>query len=387
MALLALILLILLFLILGIKNLISGKVPNTSSVSGSAAGSSAIVSRSTSDSGVSSGSSSASSALFWGNNIDFAKAISPLAGTKSLQKWPSSAGFDSVDTDISSYKSKAYAGSVLKGITVIVDAGHGGLDLGAVYPKVPRPDIIESKVNLAMANMVKEKLVKLGAVVVLTRTDDTYWKLYYRSAIAAKATLTDFYNRLNATSKNRAVVEGYLSQVEQTIKANSDEDKEGVFYGLGVRREIKNILDLQRTNANFLFLSLHCNSSPTPDLLHGTKVFYSTNKAIYDDEAKIEKDKIFPEYQFYNDAQRQKFASLLYENITKDNPDMIPAEPQKAVGATNYSVIREQNLVSALIEMGYVNHPSDRAFLLNTTKQNELAESIVKAIYQYYCKD
>lgn len=325
---------------------------------------------------------------FWGNDVDLSKEITPLQGGKALNKWPSSAGFDIIPADISSYKSKNYGDTPLKGITVILDPGHGGEDLGAVYPRAPKPpEIIESKINLAIASITKGKLEALGAKVVLTRADNTYNKLYYRSAIVARTTLTDFYDKLSDSSKNKNVIKEYIKQINLVIETNSDDDKTGWFYGLGVRREIKNIMDLQASNTNFIYLSLHCNSNDNPDTMHGTKVYYSSNKAIYDDEAKIDKDKIFPEYQFYNDIQREKFASILYNNITQDNPSMVQKDSKTAVSTTNYSVIREQNLVSALIEMGYVNHTSDRAFLLNPSKQKELSESIAKAIFEYYCKN
>ena len=315
------------------------------------------------------------------------KEISPQDGPKALDKWPSATGFDIVPTDISSYISKSYTDNPLKGITVILDPGHGGEDLGAVYPRAPKPpEIVESKINLAVAQLSKSRLEELGARVVLTRTDNSYKKLYYRSAIVAKTTLTDFYDKLSDSSKNKNIIKDYLKQIDLAIETNSDEDKTGWFYGLGVRREIKNIMDLQASCTNFIYISLHCNSNDNPDTLRGTKVYYSSNKAIYDDEAKIDKDKIFPEYQFYNDAQREKFATILYSNITGDNPSMVQKDSKLAVTATNYSVIREQNLVSALIEMGYVNHKTDRAFLLNQTKQKELSESIAKSIFEFYCK-
>ena len=372
-----------------INTLFSGKPSNSSSGSSSlssAAGSTA--SGKSSALASASSSTSAPSGKFFGDSIDFATVIQPESGAvKRLNKWPAKAGFDIVKNDISSYLSKEYKGSVLKGITVILDPGHGGDDLGAVYPRAPKKmEIAESKVNLAMAKIIKGKLENLGATVILTRTDNTYNKLYYRSAVAAKATLTDFYNKLSSTSKNRSVIEEYLKMMEQTLKANNDDDKTGWFYGLGVRREIKNIMDLQAAETNFLFLALHCNSGETADILHGTNVYYTSNETVYKDESTIDKDVIFPEYQFYNDEQRKRFATLLYENITQDSPEMVPNEPKNAVFARNYAVIREQNLVSALIEMGFVNSTADRAFLLNPDKQEKMSESIVKAIYEYYCK-
>lgn len=373
-----LIIIILVIIILINKNNVSEKNPDSSG-------------NSSANSGLSLSDSSAlisSPTTFWGNDVDLTKEISPLQGAKALNKWPSVAGFDIVPTDISSYKNKNYGDTPLKGITVILDPGHGGEDLGAVYPRAPKPpQIIESKINLAVATLTKDRLESLGAKVVLTRTDNSYNKLYYRSAIVARTTLTDFYDKLNDSSKNKNIIKDYLKQINLAIETNSDEDKTGWFYGLGVRREIKNIMDLQASNTNFIYISLHCNSNENPDTLHGTKVYYSSNKAIYDDEAKIDKDKIFPEYQFYNDTQRERFATILYNNITQDNPVMVQKDAKLSVTATNYSVIREQNLVSALVEMGYVNHTSDRTFLLDPSKQKEISESIAKSIFEYYCKN
>jgi len=324
---------------------------------------------------------------FWGDNINITKEILPLQEAKTLKVWPSIAGFDIIKNDISGYKSKQIDQSPLKGIIVIIDPGHGGDDLGAVYPRAPKKtEIAESKVNLAIAFKLKEKLEQIGAKVILTRTDNTFLKLYYRSAVVAKTTLNEFYNKLSLDSSNKNIIKEYLLRIEQTLEANSDEDKTGWFYGLGVRREIKNIMDLQSAETNCLFISLHCNSSETPDSLHGTKVYYSTNKAIYDDEVTIPKDVIFPEYQFYDDENRERLAALLYGNIIEDNPALTPKDTENAVFARNYAVIREQNIVSALIELGYVNHLTDRKILLDSDKQNELAASITEAIFEYYCE-
>lgn len=56
----------------------------------------------------------------------------------------------------------------LKGMTVGIDAGHGGSELGAVSTS----GIKEKEMNLSMAYMLKKELEKRGATVVLSRTDD-----------------------------------------------------------------------------------------------------------------------------------------------------------------------------------------------------------------------
>ena len=54
--------------------------------------------------------------------------------------------------------------------TVIVDAGHGGIDPGAMTDD---QSIKEKDVNLKIAKKVKDLIEASGAVVILTRNDDT----------------------------------------------------------------------------------------------------------------------------------------------------------------------------------------------------------------------
>ena len=67
----------------------------------------------------------------------------------------------------------------LTGVTVLLDPGHGADDAGAMGcagPDAPQ----EKDVNLALAQAAAHRLEQLGAGVVLTRTDDTYYTLGQR---------------------------------------------------------------------------------------------------------------------------------------------------------------------------------------------------------------
>lgn len=61
----------------------------------------------------------------------------------------------------------AHASLPLLGRTIVVDAGHGGLDPGAIYN-----DIYEKDITLKIGKYLEEYLTKMGATVVMTRTDD-----------------------------------------------------------------------------------------------------------------------------------------------------------------------------------------------------------------------
>ena len=58
--------------------------------------------------------------------------------------------------------------SVLAGLTIAVDAGHGGDNTGAAGST----GLIEKNVTLAIASSIRSQLMQKGATVVMTRTDD-----------------------------------------------------------------------------------------------------------------------------------------------------------------------------------------------------------------------
>jgi N-acetylmuramoyl-L-alanine amidase len=70
----------------------------------------------------------------------------------------------------------------LKVRRVIIDAGHGGHDTGAIGPTGLR----EKDVALSVVLKLKDKLEALGLEVVLTRNDDTFVALDQRTRIANK---------------------------------------------------------------------------------------------------------------------------------------------------------------------------------------------------------
>ncbi|MGH9180873.1 MAG: N-acetylmuramoyl-L-alanine amidase family protein, partial [Acidimicrobiales bacterium] len=68
-------------------------------------------------------------------------------------------------------------GTPVSGATVVLDAGHGGVEPGAVSPG----GLAEKTVNLAVVNHARDALERAGKPTVLTRTAD------YRLPLAARA--------------------------------------------------------------------------------------------------------------------------------------------------------------------------------------------------------
>jgi N-acetylmuramoyl-L-alanine amidase len=73
-------------------------------------------------------------------------------------------------------------GTPLRGANIVLDPGHGGTEPGAVGPG----GLLEKDVNLDVAELVEERLEDVGAVVVLTRTDDYQVMVQTRAEIAVR---------------------------------------------------------------------------------------------------------------------------------------------------------------------------------------------------------
>lgn len=69
--------------------------------------------------------------------------------------------------------------SIVKGRIVVIDAGHGGTQSGAVYGGVKEKDL-----NLSIAKKLYTKLKELGIVTYMTRNYDSTVSLYSRSGLA-----------------------------------------------------------------------------------------------------------------------------------------------------------------------------------------------------------
>lgn len=71
----------------------------------------------------------------------------------------------------------------LTGLTVVLDAGHGGMDVGAVGLKGLR----EADINLVVALYLRDMLLAAGAEVIMTRKTDLTVPLHRRVEIANRA--------------------------------------------------------------------------------------------------------------------------------------------------------------------------------------------------------
>lgn len=92
--------------------------------------------------------------------------------------------------------------------TVIIDAGHGGEDPGAVgYNNAGKAVAYESHINLAVALLVGEKLESNGVEVIYTRNKDKYISLTERSELA-NSSECDLFVSIHCNSIENGAIDG-----------------------------------------------------------------------------------------------------------------------------------------------------------------------------------
>ena len=175
---------------------------------------------------------------FWGYNIEYNNAE------------PDSIQNNIISIYTKSPPHKSAGAQPLKNVSVMLDAGHGGTDPGALaVGGVNGPN--EKDMNLAVSLATKDCLEKLGATVYLTRGDDTTLSLAERreliNEIKPDLFISQHHNSLEYTvdaskgagfesyyftSQSKSVAERMTDKVSETTGRNNRGYGYGYFYVL-----------------------------------------------------------------------------------------------------------------------------------------------------------
>ena len=209
---------------------------------------------------------------------------------------------------------------------LVLDAGHGGWDLGTVG----RKGLMEKDVVLDIVRRLG-KLVesRLGAEVIYTRQDDTYLALEKRTEIANLAQ-ADLFVSVHANSSDDSSARGsetYYTNTYSSVRARtSDADAEGA----------------AAENVNW------------------------NNVDIRD---KVQKSRRF--------AAAVQHA--LYHALVTQIPDM----RNRGVKKASYVVLTGTSMPAILAEVSFVSSPADEAKLQSASYRQKIAEGLYKGIAQY----
>ena len=253
---------------------------------------------------------------------------------------------------------------ILRGKTVIVDAGHGGNDNGAIVNNIKEKDI-----NRKVADYLIEYLLANGANVIETRKDDETLYLYDRPTIANLVVVIENYIRTTNPDKKDA-----LSAILLDLEAILADDVDVIPYlyrkGDGMNEELQEIFELTNQINDVVFVSIHSNVTGSEEIsLQGLDIILTGNTVSNE----------YPGYDLYDDEERLLFGTIIGENISSEVNIVL-----RRVYFGDYAVLREENLPSTLIELGYMDNAEDLERLTTTSSQKAYARGIEKGIINYF---
>jgi N-acetylmuramoyl-L-alanine amidase len=214
---------------------------------------------------------------------------------------------------------------------IVVDAGHGGRDPGAIGPS----GVKEKDITLAMAKVLARQLEKeLGCEVILTRDRDVYLDLAERTAIANKVGADLFISiHVNAATNREAYgIETYYLNFSKNEQAAAVAAREN-------GTSLKQVGDLEL----ILF-----------DLMANSKINESSRLAA--------------------EIQRA-LVSDLSRHYTQVRDLGVRQGP--------FYVLLGANMPSVLVEAGFISHKREEARLIDSRFHERTATAIVKAVRNY----
>ncbi len=223
--------------------------------------------------------------------------------------------------------------------TVIIDAGHGGKDPGAHGATSKEKDIALS-IARKLRDMINNEMPSIKTV--MTRKTDVFIELHKRT-------------------------------------------------------------DIANSNHGNLFISIHCNSSPAKKAKeHGALLLvYGFHRSGEQREALRENGSIFLEDDYkdkYNGYGDDAVVNTIVLNAFQQKyrkqsirfGDMVDHEFKKTDGRHTFGVKEQGVLVLAqsgmpavLVETGFINNPTDEAYLNSKDGQFEIVTSIFRALKKY----
>jgi len=220
---------------------------------------------------------------------------------------------------------------------VVIDAGHGGKDPGAIGIDNLKEKDVTLAIALKVGDIIKKEMPDMK--VVYTRSNDTFVDLYKRGKIANENNGKLFISiHCNSTKKKPSDVSGaevYLLRPGRTEEAIDIAETENsvIKYEDNPQRYEK------LTDENFILVSM----------AHSAYMKYS-----------------------------EKFAELLNKDF-----DLNLKLKSRGVKQAGFYVLVGASMPSVLIETGFISNKDDAKFLKSASGQQQIAESIFSSIKTY----
>ena len=222
--------------------------------------------------------------------------------------------------------------------TVVLDAGHGGHDTGALGKKSREKDIALAIV-LKLRNDIQNNMPDVK--VILTRDDDTFVELYRRAHIANENN-ADLFISVHCNSTRSSSAYG----VETFV--------------MGLHKSDANLAVAKAENAAILLEDDYVEKYDgfDPDSPEGN-IFFSMMQNAFLDKS----------LGFAGNVQHELVDKLHMTN--------------RGVKQAGFLVLYKTAMPGVLIETGFISNPKDEKYLMSEKGQNEMAKAIYNAFYDY----
>jgi N-acetylmuramoyl-L-alanine amidase len=221
---------------------------------------------------------------------------------------------------------------------IVLDAGHGADDVGAVGPN----DRYEKVVNLNVTKYVASILKQKGYTVYLTRSDDTFIKVQDRTVLANEKNADLFISiHTNAVPKE---------------KANQIDGIETFFLSPTRNERAKRVAALE-------------NKSDIREMSDSSKDVFLES---------LNRSRITASHKFAIDVQSGILQSV--KSKYKDIND-------SGVKEGPFWVLVGAQMPSILVELGYITHPIESKRLYEPAYQQLLASGIANGVDSYFAKN
>lgn len=219
---------------------------------------------------------------------------------------------------------------------VVIDAGHGGHDPGAVTGAID-----EKALTLRLARALRDELLRGGGIrVALTRDDDRFLMLEERSGIARRLG-ADLFLSIHADSTEGADASGatvyVLSEKGSSQTAQRMADRENRANAINGQA-----LDQQSDTVNAILVDLS---------------------------------------QRETQAKSEEFARL----ILRTARGRLPMRDEGFQSAA-FVVLKSPDVPSTLLEVGYINNSADVARLITSEGRRNFAEATAAAIRLFFAR-
>lgn len=214
---------------------------------------------------------------------------------------------------------------------IVIDAGHGGHDPGALGQQKTKEKII----TLSAAKELQKQLEKTGRYkVVLTRSSDVYIEHEDRLRLAREG-LADLFISIHADATRGSQARG------ASVYTLSDQAK----------RRSREIVDSQNW---IMDVNLEEQSDPVGDIL----VDLAQRKTL---------------------SQSAQFANILIKDLSKTT--RLVGNSHRRAG---YFVLLAPDVPAVLLELGFLSNASDETLLRSAKHRQKLMRSVTRSINRYF---